>query len=49
MLFAIDGFTCLEIAEHLGIPYGTVKSRLLRAREICAWAVRKLEFGALDS
>lgn len=33
-LFYIDGFRGREIAEALGLPLGTIKSRLFRAREI---------------
>ncbi|MGB6317626.1 MAG: sigma factor-like helix-turn-helix DNA-binding protein, partial [Litorimonas sp.] len=32
-LFYVDGFRGREIADALGVPLGTVKSRLFRARE----------------
>jgi RNA polymerase sigma-70 factor (ECF subfamily) len=32
-LRAVEGYSCAELAAMLGIPVGTVKSRLFAARE----------------
>jgi RNA polymerase sigma-70 factor (ECF subfamily) len=48
VLFEIQGVTLSEAASLLGIPRGTVVSRLRRARELCTEALTKLvEEGAL--
>jgi DNA-directed RNA polymerase specialized sigma24 family protein len=33
-MFEVEGMTCAEIAETMGCPAGTVKSRLRLAREL---------------
>jgi RNA polymerase sigma-70 factor, ECF subfamily len=43
VLFELEGFTMAEIAEILGVPPGTVASRLHRARALFAEAVARLE------
>jgi RNA polymerase sigma-70 factor (ECF subfamily) len=48
VLFELQGVTLTEAASLLGIPRGTVMSRLRRARELCTEALTKLvEEGAL--
>lgn len=42
LLFELEGMTAASIAELLGIPPGTVASRLRRAREDFRTAVREL-------
>ncbi len=42
VLREIEGLTCEEIAETLGIPAGTVKSRLSRARDAMRLRLRGL-------
>jgi RNA polymerase sigma-70 factor (ECF subfamily) len=42
VLFELEGMTSIEIAELLGIPVGTVSSRLRRAREHFQVEVAKL-------
>jgi RNA polymerase sigma-70 factor (ECF subfamily) len=32
-LFYVDGFRGREIADALGVPLGTIKSRLFKARQ----------------
>jgi len=38
-----DGFTHVEIAEHMGIPLGTVKSRSHRAHQRLVELLRHVE------
>ena len=43
LLFAVEGFSCKEISEILGIPIGTVMSRLSRARTMVKSDLSKRE------
>jgi RNA polymerase sigma-70 factor (ECF subfamily) len=49
VLFELDQLSTLEIAEILGVPRGTVASRLRRAREDFEKRVRRLEASARSS
>jgi RNA polymerase sigma-70 factor, ECF subfamily len=46
VLFELEGQSSPEIAELLGIPLGTVASRLRRARQLFKAEVEQLEMGA---
>jgi len=46
LLIGLDGAAYEEAAEILGIPVGTVRSRLSRARESRRWAMGMFEEGA---
>lgn len=43
VMFEIEGLACAEIADELGIPVGTVHSRLHAAREAFRAALRRLK------
>lgn len=45
-LFELDGLSSPEIAELMGIPLGTVASRLRRARQVFRAEVEQLEMSA---
>jgi len=48
MLREIEGLSYDEIAEAMGCPIGTVRSRIFRAREAIAEKLRPLLGTALD-
>jgi RNA polymerase sigma-70 factor, ECF subfamily len=48
VLFVLEGLTTPEIAELVGVPLGTVASRLRRAREAFHAASKRLEARAAD-
>jgi RNA polymerase sigma-70 factor (ECF subfamily) len=43
LMFEIEGLSCQEIADHLGIPVGTVHSRLHAARGLFQREARRLD------
>ena len=49
VLFELEQLSTIEIADLLGVPRGTVASRLRRAREDFEKRVRRLEAGARPS
>jgi RNA polymerase sigma-70 factor (ECF subfamily) len=48
-MYVIDGYNHIEIADALGIPQGTSKSHLSRARAILQKEIKKSENSALCS
>ena len=42
-MYALDGYTHREIAEHLGVTEGTSKSQLAKARKMLLRLVTKTE------
>ncbi len=46
ILAAVEGFTCKEIGIMLGIPIGTVMSRLSRGRAVIRNAFRSMRTGS---
>jgi RNA polymerase sigma-70 factor (ECF subfamily) len=46
VLFELEGMSSPEIAELVGIPLGTVASRLRRARQVFKAEVEQLELSA---
>ena len=47
VLFEIEGNRCEEIAETLGVPVGTVYSRLFKARKLVARSLERANLGVM--
>jgi len=42
-MFELEGLTCAEIAELVGVPKGTIFSRLASARQTFLLALQRLD------
>jgi RNA polymerase sigma-70 factor (ECF subfamily) len=49
VMFEIEGLTSEQIAESVGVPLGTVYSRLYRARKRFARALHRLGPGQMEN